>query len=69
MRHDKKRTLANQQKKAVLKRLVKAMRKNPNDKNLTAVFSSLDKAVKTNLIHKNKAGRIKSRLSKQIAKK
>lgn len=68
MRHDRKRTEQNKSKKIVLKRLVKNMRKTPSEKNLTAVFSSLDKAVKTNLIHKNKASRLKSRLSKALAK-
>lgn len=68
MRHDRKRTLQNKDKKVALKKLVKTMRKTPSDKNLTAVFSSLDKAVKTHLIHKNKANRMKSRLSKALSK-
>lgn len=66
MRHDKKRTEQNKTKKIALKRLVKTMRKAPSGNNLTAVFSSLDKAVKTHLIHKNKANRLKSRLSKTL---
>ena len=69
MRHDKKRTLQNKDKKIALKKLVKSMRKAPSASNLTAVFSKLDKAVKTHLIHKNKASRLKSRLSKTLAKK
>ena len=69
MRHDRKRTIENKNKKIALKKLVKTMRKTPSASNLTAVFSKLDKAVKTNLIHKNKANRIKSRLSKTLAKK
>ena len=69
MRHDKKRTIQNKGKKIALKKLVKTMRKGPSDKNLTAVFSSLDKAVKTNLIHRNKANRLKSRLSKTLSAK
>lgn len=68
MRHDKRRTSANSQKKIALKKLVKQMRKGPNTKNLTPVYSALDKAVKTNLIKKNKANRLKSRLSKALAK-
>ena len=69
MRHDKKRTLQNKGKKIALKKLVKTMRKGPSSKNLTSVFSSLDKAVKTHLIHKNKANRLKSRLSKTLSAK
>lgn len=69
MRHDKKRTEQNKGKKIALKKLVKVMRKAPSAANLTAVFSKLDKAVKTNLIHKNKASRLKSRLSKTLSAK
>jgi len=69
MRHDKKRTLQNKDKKIALKKLVKVMRKTPSVSNLTSVFSKLDKAVKTNLIHKNKANRLKSRLAKTLALK
>lgn len=68
MRHDKRRTKQNSEKKQALKKLVKQMRKTPNAKNLTPVFSALDKAVKTHLIHKNKANRLKSRLSKALPK-
>jgi len=69
MRHDRKRTLQNKDKKVALKKLVKSMRKAPSASNLTSVFSSLDKAVKTHLIHKNKANRLKSRLSKTLPAK
>jgi small subunit ribosomal protein S20 len=69
MRHDKRRTQVNSQKKLALKKLIKTMRKSPSEKNLTTVFSSLDKAVKTHLIHKNKANRLKSRLSSSLSKK
>ena len=69
MRHDRRRTKANAQKKSALKQLVKTMRKTPTAKNLTQVYSSLDKAVKTHLIHKNIANRLKSRLSKRITPK
>lgn len=35
---------------------------------LSNTFSQLDKAAKSNLIHKNKANRKKSRLAKMVAK-
>lgn len=38
------------------------------NKALQAFSSGLDKAVKTNLIHRNKADRSKSRMAKRIAK-
>ena len=66
LRKDRKRTLVNKAKKEGLKSLIKKTRTNKNTENLRAVFSALDKAVKTNLIHKNKASRLKSRLSKGI---
>jgi ribosomal protein S20 len=47
---------------------VKAARKAPSKKTITAAFSTLDKAAKKNTIHKNKAARLKSRLSKLLKK-
>lgn len=69
MRRDKKRTLFNHRKKLALKQVIKNTRKTPNASNLTSVFSALDKAVKTNQIHKNKANRLKSRLSRKLSAK
>ncbi len=68
MRKDKTRTERNKKREANFRKLVKAMRKTPNQKNLTTVFSALDKAVKVDLIHKNRASRLKSRLSHLLAK-
>lgn len=66
MRRDKTATERNAQKKVAMKSVIKTMRRTPNTKNLDLVFSTLDKAVKTNFIHANKASRLKSRLSKLI---
>lgn len=66
LRKDKKRTERNKAKKINLKALIKKARENKSAANLRDVFSALDKAAKTNLIHKNKASRLKSRLSKLI---
>lgn len=41
-------------------------RKKPTKKNLGSVFSELDRAAKKHVIHKNKAARLKSRLSKLV---
>ena len=38
-------------------------------KTLNEVFQKLDKAAKTNVIHKNKASRLKSNFAKKIATK
>jgi small subunit ribosomal protein S20 len=64
MRQEKKRSAINRNKKENLKILVKNVRADKTVSSLTAVFSALDKAAKTGLIHKNKADRLKSRLSK-----
>ena len=50
----------------ILKRIFK---KNPSAKSFGRLVSEVDKATKKNLIHKNKASRIKSRLSRLINKK
>ncbi len=68
VRKDKVRTERNTKREASFRKLIKATRRAPNAKNLSAVFSALDKAVKVNLIHKNKAARLKSRLSKTAVK-
>jgi len=65
-RKDKARTARNAIRALAVKRLIKAARRAPNAKNLTAVFSALDKAAKVHLIHPNKSARLKSRLSKLV---
>lgn len=51
-----------------LKKLVAAGKMDEAKKALNQVFSALDKAAKKNIIHKNKAARKKSRLSKLLKK-
>lgn len=67
LRKDIKRTEINAVKKQTLKSLIKTMRRTGNLEAYSAVASALDKAVKTKLIHKNKASRLKSRLSRTMA--
>lgn len=69
MRKDKKRTAHNKNIEANLKGLIKNMRREPTVDQLKNAQSALDKAVKTHLIHQNKASRLKSRLSSLIASK
>ena len=68
MRKDKIRTARNSKKESFLRALLKKARTDKSVENISAVFSALDRAVKTNLIHKNKASRLKSRLTKTPAK-
>lgn len=51
-----------------MKTAVDAVKKEKDVKKLPEAFSAIDKAVKQHLVHKNKAARIKSALSKLIAK-
>ena len=51
-----------------LKKMSSAGKTAETAKALEKVFSALDKAAKKNVIHKNKANRSKSRLSKFVAK-
>ncbi len=69
LRHDRKRTKQTMIVRESLRNLVKSMRKTPSAKTLPQVFAALDKAAKRNIIHKNKASRLKSNLAKLIAKK
>lgn len=69
LRKDRVRTVKNKAKKETLKGLIKKARLAKTAASLSAVYSALDKAAKTHLIHKNKAARLKSRLSKVIAQK
>lgn len=62
-------------KKEAYKKAVKNYRKTVADKkigdaatDLSKAFQALDKAAKTNVISKNKASRLKSRLAKKLAK-
>jgi small subunit ribosomal protein S20 len=69
LRADKKKQAINLKMKQFLRQVVAVMRKKPSDKKLSEVFSRLDKAVKGGVIHKNKASRLKSRLSSLVWKK
>jgi small subunit ribosomal protein S20 len=69
LRHDKIRSTYTAKKRELLRENIKNFRKSPSQKSLPSAFQILDKAVKTHLIHKNKADRLKSRLSKLLLKK
>ncbi len=52
----------NHELRIALKRAIKEV----NEKNISDVISTIDKAVKAKIIHFNKAGRLKSALSKKF---
>ena len=73
-RQNTRRKIRNVKQKDVLKESIKEYKKlvagskaDAAEKQLSTVFKKLDKAAKTNIIKKNKASRLKSRLSKKIA--
>ena len=68
LRHDRIRTTQTSQVREILRKLIKTARVNPGKKSLTAAFRVLDKAANKHIIHKNKAARLKSRLSKLLKK-
>jgi len=69
LRRDRRRAVINKKLKEKVKEVLKKVRKNPTKKNLQEASSVLDKAVKKKVIHKNKANRLKSRLSKLLKAK
>jgi len=67
LRKDRRRLKTNQTIKRRIKAALKKVVSQPNIKNLSNAFTTLDRAAKKKLIHKNKAARLKSRLSKKIS--
>lgn len=66
LRQAKKRRARNICLKEKFKEAAKELKRNPSAKNLAEVQKAVDKAAKSGVIHKNKAARIKSSLSKLI---
>lgn len=69
LRQDRRKTLQNKTLENLFKKMVKEATKNPSEENIQKAVSAVDKAAKKNIIHKNKAARIKSSLSKLLIKK
>lgn len=66
---DKKRESANKKMEAFINLIIKKAQKKPTPGSIQKAFSIIDKGAKKNIIHKNKAARLKSRLSKLLGKK
>lgn len=64
LRKDKKRELVNKALKTLFKKTVKLAEKTPTEANIRKAVKIIDKTAKKNIIHKNKAARLKSKLSK-----
>lgn len=66
VRQDRRKTAVNLVRKVAFKKAVHDFRKKPSVAGLTVVYKALDQAAKSNVIHKNRASRLKSRLSKLL---
>jgi len=64
LRKDIKRTKANDVFRNELDRALRTAKKSPSAKSVSGAVSAVDRAVKKNLMHKNRAAHIKSSLSK-----
>ena len=74
LRQNKRRHARNLKQKEVMKDVIKKYKKavetgkkDEAAKMLPEVYKKLDKAAKTNIIKKNKASRLKSRLTKKLS--
>ena len=63
LRKDIRREKKNSELKNRFKKTLKNSRKSPTEKKLSVAAKIIDKAAKKNVIHKNKAARLKSRLA------
>lgn len=66
LRSDKRRASVNLAVRTAMKQAIASTRRKPSQKALAAAFAKLDRAVKANVVHKNKAARLKSRLSRLV---
>ena len=66
LRASNRKTTYNAPIKSRMRNAIKQFRRQPTETNLHEVYSAVDKALKHNLIHHNKAGRLKSRLAKLL---
>ena len=66
LRRDRRRGVINAKLRRRMKQALKAAKKNATAKNLAEAYRLVDRAAKKRVIHKNKAARLKSRLTIQL---
>lgn len=69
LRSSKKKAVFNKAVKSKMKTSLKKVNQEPTKENLKVAVSSIDKACKKNIFHKNKAARLKSQISKLVNNK
>jgi len=65
----RRKTLVNRRVKSRVKTVLDAVKITPSGENVSQAFSMIDRAVKKNLFHRNKAARMKSQLSRLVVAK
>lgn len=66
LRQEKTRTLVNLRIKNKMKRAIKQAKSSRDPKSLNSAYSTIDTATKKHILHKNKAARLKSNLSREL---
>jgi len=64
LRVSKRKNVINSKIRSQIKTSLEKAKKTPTASNVNQAFSSLDTAVKKNLMHQNTAGRLKSQMSR-----
>lgn len=66
LRQSKVHHARNTKKREVYKEAVKTAQVKPSKKGVALAYSSIDKAVKAHIIHKNKAARLKKQVARNV---
>ena len=69
LKKDRKRETANKSLRNLFKKTLKLAEKSPTEANVRKAVKVIDKTAKKNIIHSNKAARLKSKLAKLLAAK
>ena len=69
LRASERKRVINRRVKTRVKTYLDKVKKSSDVKDAPAAFSAIDKAVKKNLMHRNKAARLKSQVAKLVASK
>lgn len=69
LRVSKRKQAVNSKIQSTLEASIRAAQKSGKKADVKRAVSNVDKAAKKNVIHKNKAARIKSRLTKKVSSK
>jgi len=69
LRKDQRRAVINKLRKKITKEAIKTFKKTLSEKDFEKAVSLVDRLAKNKVIHKNKAARLKSRLTKLLATK